>query len=89
VHDDHIHVRTACSAEEMVAGCEAAGPRRSWLAYDLHRAEDRDEDLALALFQPLEPGASQTSETAMTHVARSAQARAGGGAVSSRGKPAP
>jgi penicillin-insensitive murein endopeptidase len=30
-HDDHIHVRTACSPEELVAGCEYTGPRRAWL----------------------------------------------------------
>jgi penicillin-insensitive murein endopeptidase len=54
VHDDHIHVRTACSPDETVAGCEPIGPRRSWLAYDLPPVEDRDEDLALALFRPLE-----------------------------------
>ena len=55
VHDDHIHVRTECSPEETVAGCEATGPRRPWLSYDLPPVEDRDEDLALALFQPLAP----------------------------------
>jgi penicillin-insensitive murein endopeptidase len=54
VHDDHVHVRTACSPDETVAGCEPIGPRRSWLSYDLPPVEDRDEDLALALFRPLE-----------------------------------
>jgi penicillin-insensitive murein DD-endopeptidase len=52
VHDDHIHVRTTCSPEEMVAGCEPSGPRRPWLAYELPRIADRDEELALALMQP-------------------------------------
>jgi penicillin-insensitive murein endopeptidase len=54
IHDDHIHVRTTCSPEETVAGCEPTGPRRPWLAYALPAPADRDEDLALALFQPLE-----------------------------------
>jgi penicillin-insensitive murein endopeptidase len=54
IHDDHIHVRTTCSADEMVAGCEPTGPRRPWLSYELTPVEDRDQDLALALMQPLE-----------------------------------
>lgn len=29
-HDDHFHVRVACTPEEAVAGCEG-GPRWSWL----------------------------------------------------------
>jgi penicillin-insensitive murein DD-endopeptidase len=57
VHDDHIHVRTACSPDEMVAGCEPSGPRRSWLAYDVPPADDRNEDLVVALLQPLEMNA--------------------------------
>ncbi|HKO53977.1 MAG TPA: penicillin-insensitive murein endopeptidase [Polyangiaceae bacterium] len=30
-HDDHIHLRIACSAEEAVAGCSGGGPRWQWL----------------------------------------------------------
>src|SRR5262249_5534461 len=30
-HDDHVHVRTACSPAEVVAGCEHTGPRRPWV----------------------------------------------------------
>ncbi|MBI3206741.1 MAG: penicillin-insensitive murein endopeptidase [Polyangiaceae bacterium] len=30
-HDDHFHVRFACSADEEVAGCEGGGPRWEWL----------------------------------------------------------
>jgi penicillin-insensitive murein endopeptidase len=54
VHDDHIHVRTACSPEEEVAGCQNIGPRRPWLSYDLQRPADGDRDLALSLFRPLD-----------------------------------
>ena len=54
IHDDHIHVRTACSPAEVVAGCEVRGTRRSWLAYDLPAPSDRDEDLALSLVHPLD-----------------------------------
>lgn len=31
-HDDHIHVRCACSEEDIVHGCEPSGPERPWLA---------------------------------------------------------
>jgi penicillin-insensitive murein endopeptidase len=30
-HDDHIHMRIACTPEEMVLGCEGGGPRWEWL----------------------------------------------------------
>jgi penicillin-insensitive murein endopeptidase len=52
IHDDHIHLRIACSPEEAVAGCEPMGPRRSWLDYSLAGTEERVEDLALALLAP-------------------------------------
>ncbi|HEY4016108.1 MAG TPA: penicillin-insensitive murein endopeptidase [Polyangiaceae bacterium] len=54
VHDDHVHVRTSCSAEEVVDGCEWSGPRRAWLSYDLPPLAERDEELALALAAPLD-----------------------------------
>jgi penicillin-insensitive murein endopeptidase len=53
VHDDHFHVRTACSAAEVTAGCERIGPRRDWLDDDAVPDADSDEELALALMQPL------------------------------------
>ncbi len=60
VHDDHIHVRTACSPDETVAGCDLRGPRRPWLTYALApstaaSSADESEELSLALFRPLEP----------------------------------
>lgn len=30
-HDDHIHMRTACSPEQAVAGCMGGGPLWDWL----------------------------------------------------------
>ena len=52
-HDDHVHVRTQCTAEEIVAGCEPTGPPREWLV-KLDRAVDppSDHELALVLFHP-------------------------------------
>lgn len=29
-HDDHLHLRVACSPEEAVAGCSGGGPRWPW-----------------------------------------------------------
>jgi penicillin-insensitive murein DD-endopeptidase len=54
VHDDHFHVRTTCSPEEVVAGCESVGPRRRWLAYDMEPIDETDEELALDLLLPME-----------------------------------
>jgi penicillin-insensitive murein endopeptidase len=55
IHDDHLHVRTTCSPEEVVEGCQPIGPQRAWLSYDLPAAAERDEDLAVALARPLSP----------------------------------
>lgn len=43
-HDDHAHVRIACSPDEAVAGCSGGGPLWEWLplppsAADLHESE--------------------------------------------------
>jgi penicillin-insensitive murein endopeptidase len=67
VHDDHLHVRTACSADEVFAGCENIGPRRPWLAYDAPAPHESDADLALALMQPADqptPAASSVGASA-------------------------
>jgi penicillin-insensitive murein endopeptidase len=61
-HDDHIHVRTACSPEEEAQGCETGGPIRPWLATSAgSRALAsglRDEELAAILL-----GAPQSQGT--------------------------
>lgn len=31
-HDDHLHLRIACSPQRSVAGCEGGGPSWSWLS---------------------------------------------------------
>jgi penicillin-insensitive murein endopeptidase len=43
-HDDHIHMRIACTPEELVLGCEGGGPRWEWLP-PAPAAEDDDEAL--------------------------------------------
>lgn len=71
LHDDHIHVRTACDASETAAGCEAFGPARPWLL--VAGQVDRPSDLALArelLGLPSEEAVAST--TAGTSVSVSA-----------------
>lgn len=48
-HDDHFHVRLACSVDEMVAGCEG-GPRWPWQA-KLPELEISDEDLLASILE--------------------------------------
>jgi penicillin-insensitive murein endopeptidase len=43
-HDDHIHMRIACTPEELVLGCEGGGPRWEWLP-PAPAPEDDDEAL--------------------------------------------
>ncbi len=60
VHDDHVHVRTACAPAEIGAGCEPTGPRRAWIeaADAAGAAATDDEELAFVeeLFAPLGGG---------------------------------
>jgi penicillin-insensitive murein endopeptidase len=51
-HDDHIHVRTACDADEVVHGCEPFGPERSWLALPQVATNVSDAELAAELMAP-------------------------------------
>jgi penicillin-insensitive murein endopeptidase len=64
-HDDHVHLRIACSPEEAVAGCSGGGPRWQWLpASDPVRPlEPRDWD-EIAKDDPFDLGQGVTSESA-------------------------
>jgi penicillin-insensitive murein endopeptidase len=48
-HDDHFHVRIACTPEETVAGCEG-GPRRPWQP-ELPSLAASDRELLEALLE--------------------------------------
>jgi len=52
-HDDHIHVRTACDADEIAHGCEPFGPQRSWLAVQAPTTPT-DADLVAEILAPLD-----------------------------------
>jgi len=58
VHDDHVHVRTQCSLDEIAQGCEATGPVRHWIpaapAAPSPAETPSDAELALELFRPLD-----------------------------------
>jgi penicillin-insensitive murein DD-endopeptidase len=57
-HDDHIHVRTACTPEETLAGCEPSGPVRPWIAAVDGAAPAADvpttPELVISLLLPLD-----------------------------------
>jgi penicillin-insensitive murein endopeptidase len=59
-HDDHVHLRIACTAEEALQGCMGGGPHWEWLA-PLPTPVDLDGTLLALLaseppLEPLEPG---------------------------------
>jgi penicillin-insensitive murein endopeptidase len=55
-HDDHLHLRIACSAEEAQAGCSGGGPYWEWLP-PLPTSPLPDQTLLqqIADDEPLEP----------------------------------
>ena len=65
-HDDHIHMRIACTPDEAVAGCLGGGPYWPWLAQLPQLAPARDAELAEAIVGDLlaPRSASNASEPA-------------------------
>lgn len=53
-HDDHLHVRTACAADEIETGCVPYGPERPWLTVTIPKPVVDDTDLAKGLFFPVD-----------------------------------
>jgi penicillin-insensitive murein endopeptidase len=58
-HDDHLHLRIACSPEEARAGCSGGGPYWEWLP-PLPESRELDPLLLeeIAADEPLEPAGS-------------------------------
>ena len=52
-HDDHIHVRCACSEEDVAHGCEPSGPERPWLVSPPNSATNDVSNEARELLVPL------------------------------------
>jgi len=57
-HDDHLHLRIACTPAETLGGCEGGGPHWPWFA-DLASWNDADATLSSVL--GAEPGLSETT----------------------------
>ena len=55
-HDDHFHVRIACTPEETVAGCLSGGPAWPWLPALPQLSALQDGELVTALIDDLLPG---------------------------------
>ena len=57
-HDDHFHVRVACTPAERVLGCQDGGPLWPWLDKDWEKgdATPLDDDALLALMEAIPPG---------------------------------
>jgi penicillin-insensitive murein endopeptidase len=52
-HDDHLHLRVACTPDEAVAGCQGGGPYWPWLAALPQLVTPPDDDLARAIIDDL------------------------------------
>jgi penicillin-insensitive murein endopeptidase len=75
VHDDHVHVRTQCSLDEIARGCEPTGPVRSWIALPAEGAATpppTDADLVKELIRPMLPleVAAWTGDPSVGHATR-------------------
>lgn len=58
-HDDHFHVRVACTPGERVRGCVDGAPLWPWLRHLWEKDDDveaLDDEALLALLEPLPPG---------------------------------
>jgi penicillin-insensitive murein endopeptidase len=63
-HDDHVHVRTACSADEIAGGCEWNGPMRAWLRMTPLHTEESDLDLVAEIVRPIDAPLSPVASIA-------------------------
>jgi len=59
-HDDHIHLRIACTPEQAVSGCAGRVPW-PWLPTPLELEPMSDEELVMALVGDLLPGADEAT----------------------------
>ncbi|MEZ4313304.1 MAG: penicillin-insensitive murein endopeptidase [Polyangiaceae bacterium] len=54
-HADHLHLRVACTADELVAGCAGGGPRWRWLPREPQLPALSDRELLTAIIGDLLP----------------------------------
>ncbi|HEV8551413.1 MAG TPA: penicillin-insensitive murein endopeptidase [Polyangiaceae bacterium] len=82
-HDDHIHLRIACSVEETLAGCTGGGPYWEWLP-PLPAPVPLDDDRVAQLIAddpPLDPLPALLAPPGGMAAARAAEPSGGGPAV--------
>lgn len=60
-HDDHIHLRIACEADEFAHGCDGGGPAWAWLPRPAKKVEAPLKELLDALLGPSVAGSSPPS----------------------------
>jgi hypothetical protein len=54
VHDDHTHIRVACSDGELAHGCEPNGPDRAWFVKEANKSRTPSlDELVHEVSEPL------------------------------------
>lgn len=66
-HDDHIHVRIACEADEYAHGCEGGGPSWAWIPRPAKRVEAPAGELLDALLGPSVSGQFPANVAALSN----------------------
>jgi penicillin-insensitive murein endopeptidase len=61
-HDDHLHLRVACTPDEAIAGCLGGGPYWPWLPALPQLVTPPDAELAHAIIGDLLPGPARAPE---------------------------
>lgn len=91
-HADHLHVRIACTPDELVAGCAGGGPRWRWLAPMPQLPPHTDQELIASIIGDLlPPGAAlataSTGGTALPAAAAPAATTGGSAPASAATEP--
>jgi penicillin-insensitive murein DD-endopeptidase len=63
-HDDHLHIRTECSADEASGGCITGIPHRPWLPKIPEPTMPSIDQAVLDLFVPLNPASTRAMPVA-------------------------
>jgi len=88
-HDDHLHLRTACTPDEALFGCEGGGPYWPWLpALPAGAPPESDDTLATALLAPIEVESQSAQAAPLVKLPPTDEAARGLAAPGSSEKPA-
>ena len=63
-HDDHLHLRLACTPDEAIAGCLGGGPYWPWLPQLPQLVTPPDDELARTLIDDLLPAQRASAPSA-------------------------